>query len=102
MPDDIFDEVSETVEERRERYGPPQDSFELIANVWSGILEVEVTSQDVALCMAGLKLIRESHGGHSRDNLIDVCGYMDCLNEIETTEEVSMQDSDIHRVGMNE
>ena len=60
---------------RRDAYGPVEESFVRVAAVWSAILKHEVTAHHVALCMAGLKLCRESNA-HNLDNLIDAAGYI--------------------------
>lgn len=60
--------------ERREEYGPVTTSLDSAASIWSGILKTVVTGPQVALCMAGLKLARESNA-HKHDNLVDICGY---------------------------
>lgn len=59
---------------RRAAYGDAQASFERIAKVWSAVLKSPVTAREVALCMIGLKLCRESNKA-GRDNLVDICGY---------------------------
>ena len=69
--------------ERRKAYGAVDTSFQQIAKIWSGILNHEVTPQQVTLLMIGLKLQRES-SSHCRDNLVDIIGYTllnDKLNE---------------------
>jgi len=67
---------------RRESYGDVLESFVSIADVWSTILRAPVTPQQVALCMIALKLLREANK-HSRDNLVDLCGYAALLAQIE-------------------
>ena len=64
--------------ERQEEYGPPEESFNNIAKVWSAILKVEVTKEQVALCMLGLKVVREANK-HKPDNLDDIDGYNEIL-----------------------
>lgn len=59
---------------RRDSYGPVEESFKKIATVWSYILKTEVSPLQVAQCMIGLKLLRESNK-HGIDNLVDICGY---------------------------
>lgn len=66
---------------RRESYGPVRESFERDALVWSQILGVEVTPRQVALCMIGLKLLREANKA-SRDNRVDLAGYTALLEEL--------------------
>lgn len=60
--------------DRREAYGPVSESFERIAQIWSGVLGQKVSATQVAHCMIGLKLYREANK-HQRDNLVDICGY---------------------------
>ena len=38
--------------------------------------------KDCAVVMMAVKLVRESYK-HKRDNLVDLCGYANILNEIE-------------------
>lgn len=82
MSEDIFDEAKRLVTgPRREAYGPVEQSFKEIAAMWGVILRREVTCSEVALCMIALKLQREAHS-HHRDNLVDICGYTNLLNEL--------------------
>lgn len=60
--------------DRQDDYGPPHIGMNNIAKVWSVILNTEVDGAQVALCMAALKLVRQSHKP-KRDNLVDVAGY---------------------------
>jgi hypothetical protein len=64
--------------ERQEEYGPPEESFLNIAKVWSASSEADVSKEQVALCMLGLKLVRESNL-HKQDNLDDIDGYNEIL-----------------------
>ena len=62
--------------ERQDQYGNPEDSFEVIADLWNSILGPSyVTPRDVCLLMALFKLGREVHQ-KKRDNLIDAVGYL--------------------------
>lgn len=60
--------------DRRQSYGGPKESFTRISLVWGAILGQPVTATQVALCMVGLKLIREVNKTQ-RDNLVDIAGY---------------------------
>jgi hypothetical protein len=78
----IFEEGAEIVNgPRHEDYGDFHRNMEDIANVWTGILGVRIKAKEVALCMAGLKLVRESNK-HKRDNGVDAIGYMGIAHEI--------------------
>lgn len=74
--DEIFSKVLDLIEgEKREAYGPKEESLNCIAQVWSGILRRYVSPLQVCLCMAGLKLYREGFN-HSKDNIVDACAYV--------------------------
>lgn len=60
--------------DRRAEYGPVSEGLTRTALIWSGILGVTVTPEQVCLCMVGLKVSRECHK-HGRDSLVDICGY---------------------------
>lgn len=53
-----------------------------IATVWSGILGTEVTALQVALCMAGMKLVRAENAPQVTDSFIDAIGYTAIANEL--------------------
>ena len=55
---------------------------ERIARVWSAILNTEVTGLQVALCMAGMKLIRAENAPGVEDSFVDACGYAAIAAEI--------------------
>jgi len=78
----IFEEGAEIVNgPRHEDYGDFHDNMADIGLVWSGILGFTVEPKKVALCMAGLKLVREANK-HKRDNGVDAIGYMGIAHEI--------------------
>lgn len=62
--------------DRHDDYGDPEQTIPRVAAAWSAILDVDVTGHQVALCMAALKLVRESHR-HKADNLDDAHGYLE-------------------------
>lgn len=68
--------------DRREQYGEPSENFQAIADIWSTILDTEVTKSDVARCMIGLKLRRDVTGP-KEDNRVDICGYTKLLDMLE-------------------
>jgi hypothetical protein len=65
--------------ERQADYGSPRENYEGIAKVWSGILSPilkrDITAEEAALMMVGLKLQRQAMK-HKRDNLVDAHGYL--------------------------
>ncbi len=72
---------------RRDSYGPVEESFQRTANIWSGILNIPVSPQQVALCMIGLKLQREANQP-ARDNRVDIAGYDLLLDKLETISQI--------------
>ena len=83
MNGDILKEAHALINaERQDDYGSPVESFARIAVLWSAYLDRHVTAKDVAICMALLKLSRESHR-HKKDNLLDACGYLGLAADME-------------------
>jgi len=75
---------------RQDEYGHPYADFARIAALWSPLLGVPVTSQQVGLCMIALKMARLCHSAFHRDSLIDIAGYANCLDMIhQRAEEIS-------------
>lgn len=61
------------------------DAFEThlrIAKVWSGILGKPVSVHEVALCMVGLKLVRNAINPGNEDSLVDADGYVRIAQQI--------------------
>lgn len=58
--------------ERQNDYGDPEDSFNVIARLWSVYLDTEIMPANVAHMMILLKIAR---GMRKRDNWIDIAGY---------------------------
>ena len=65
---------------RNSDYGGTE-GIERIAQVASTLTNKNITAKDIALIMISLKLVRESFN-HKRDNLVDACGYMELLNNL--------------------
>lgn len=68
------DAVQAVTGPRQRDYAHPQVNFQRIANLWSIILDVDITPEQVALCMIQVKIAREMNR-HTRDNLVDLIGY---------------------------
>ena len=66
---------------RQAHYGTPQENFARIAAGWSVLLKTDVTPEQVALCMAWLKLARLVNGPHD-DSYIDGAAYMALAAEL--------------------
>lgn len=72
---------------RGQTYGPPAPDHDAIGLAWTAVLSKHldghvITGEQVALCLIGMKLVRESVGRHHRDNLVDLAGYVLCYDNI--------------------
>lgn len=67
---------------REQEYGSPERNFELIADLWSVYLGVEITPVDVAMMMNLLKTARIKTGTFKADSFVDACGYIACAAEL--------------------
>ena len=67
--------------DRQAQYGPPAENFARIAAGWEVILGVPVAPDQVALCMAWLKIARLVNGPH-RDSYVDGAGYLALAGEL--------------------
>lgn len=85
--EEVFKEADQLINgDRQQSYGNVTQNFNSIAQIWSAILKITVSESDVALCMAGLKIARES-SKHKKDNLVDACGYLALAQKIENFNE---------------
>jgi hypothetical protein len=71
---------------RQGSYGPPSRSFARTAALWSAYLGNRISKKDVAVCLALLKLSRESFR-HKTDNLLDAAGYIGLAQDLAEVEE---------------
>lgn len=67
--------------DRQADYGPPEENFARIAAGWAVILGTPVTAEQVARCMAWLKIARLCEGPH-RDSYTDGAGYLALAGEL--------------------
>ena len=83
----VLEEAAETVKQRQDSYDDPYRNHVRIAKLWSVVLGTAVTPQQVALCMLQLKVAREMYK-HNHDNVVDMAGYVNCLDIINKAEPV--------------
>lgn len=67
--------------DREHDYGTPEDNFKTIAGLWSAYLGKEISSIDVAMMMALMKIARIK-AGTKPDSFVDLAGYAACGAEI--------------------
>lgn len=79
---EILETAATLINGDRERdYGSPSENFGRIASGWAVILNQDVSAEQVALCMAWLKLARLVNGPHL-DGYIDAAAYMALAGEL--------------------
>lgn len=68
---------------RDAQYGGPEENFDRIAKIWTIIVGTDITREDVAMMMVGLKVARyASKSGFQPDTWIDIAGYAGCGYEV--------------------
>lgn len=74
--------------DREQTYGHPAKNFEITRNLWNDWIDgrypgndIVFDVNDVAMMMVLLKVARQAHGD-KRDNLVDACGYLACIQKI--------------------
>ena len=86
---DLLDAAKEAVADRADEYGTPWQNHERIAVMWTAILGIEVEPEQVALCLAAMKIARLSTNLDHQDSWVDLAGYAatgsECLHEREKT-----------------
>lgn len=70
------DRVDAMITERANQWGDAQSTHARIGDVWSGILGIDVSARQVALCMAGLKLVRAEINPGNEDSYVDGHAYL--------------------------
>jgi len=71
--------------ERQSTYGSPEDSFQIIAELWDVYLKHRkpgnLRPDDIAIMMSLFKHARILGQKFSKDNAIDACGYLAIYND---------------------
>ena len=82
--------------EKQDSYGHPFDDFNRAAKIWEAILGVEVTAEQVALCMVGVKISRQTNAA-KLDNIVDGIGYFLTLAMVQEERLERAKNEDIQR-----
>jgi hypothetical protein len=79
----ILDEASRLIYgQRQSDYGSVAENFGRIASIWSMIVGVEITAEQVTLMMIGVKLARLTNTIAHRDSWVDIAGYVGCYDKL--------------------
>jgi len=78
--------------DRQEDYGHPLDDFTRAGKIWEAILGVPVTAEQVALCMVGIKISRQTNAPKV-DNIVDGIGYFLTLSMVQEERAQRKRDS---------
>lgn len=68
--------------DREQQYGKPEDNFAVIAEFWTTYIGHPISSEDVAIMMALLKIARIRSGNYKADSFVDGVGYLSLAAEI--------------------
>lgn len=79
----ILDKAKEYVtKDRNATHGEPEDTFGVIAGLWSAYLGAEVSPADVCNLMVLLKVARAKANPLHDDSFVDIAGYAACGAEV--------------------
>lgn len=79
---DVLKKADELINgDRAEAYGNVEENFTRTAKGWSVILGTEVSPEQVALCMAWVKISRLTNRPHD-DGYVDAAGYIALAGEL--------------------
>ena len=85
---DILDKAKTIINgERQGTYGEAENSFAIIAQMWTAYLGKDLSSSDVANMMVLMKVARNANGVYKDDNWIDICGYAALGGEIQSNQD---------------
>jgi hypothetical protein len=73
--------------DRNKNYGSPLTNHERIASLWSTYLETQIRPDQVAICMALVKVARLIQTPDHLDSYIDGAAYMAIAGEIVSEDE---------------
>jgi hypothetical protein len=85
---EVLDEAGRIRGDRGAIYGHPYINHRRISDLWSAYLEVPVTPDQVAICMALVKVSRlaETPGHRGRDGYVDLVAYASLAAQLATTD----------------
>lgn len=80
---EVLNEAADIIsQDRNVAYGPPEQNFLRIADMWSAYKNVEFAPHDVAVMLALLKIARIAVSPDKFDHWVDLAGYAACGGEV--------------------
>lgn len=73
--DEVLWMLDDTLNNRGDDYGTPEDNFRRIAQMWSDWLGVTVDAKDVGAMLVLLKIARLRNKPDHFDSFLDIAGY---------------------------
>jgi hypothetical protein len=74
--EELFDNVVKTIHARGVNYGHPISQHKRIAELWSAYLGYPIQPNEVAICMALVKISRQAEDAAYLDNYEDAIAYL--------------------------
>jgi hypothetical protein len=68
--------------DHQDAYGDAEESFGRIAALWAPVLDIDVTPQQVALCLMQLRVAQYVHG-EQRGSLVEIVEYAALLGQLQ-------------------
>lgn len=91
----LLDACKVALNSRGQHYGKVLENHNRIAKIWSLIIGSEVTEEQVALMMVGLKVARLIETPDHQDSILDIAGYAavmsECIEEKKTKGQTKSQ-----------
>jgi len=82
---DYLNEAKAIIEDRGMDYGHPSDNMQRTARLWSAYLEMPISDDQVAMCLALVKIARSMESAKV-DNFIDGAAYFAISGQLATEE----------------
>jgi len=77
----LLDACKVALNSRGQHYGKVLENHNRIAKIWSLIIGSEITEEQVALMMVGLKVARLIETPDHQDSILDIAGYAAVMSE---------------------
>ena len=82
MTETILQEAQRLVYgDRQIDYGHPLDDFSKTAKIWSAIIGIGVSAEQVGLCMCAVKISRQCNAP-KQHNMVDLAGYAETVQRV--------------------